>query len=80
MAKYDPLYDFLDRQTASEIIMSFGEIERIINSHLPKYSNKRDWWGNEISNSSRHVQKYAWMNAGFRAEPDLAKNIVVFRR
>ena len=55
MAKYDPLYDFLDRQTASEIIMSFGEIERIINSHLPKYSNKREWWGNEISNSSRYV-------------------------
>ena len=30
MAKYDPLYEFLSRQSCSRIVMTFSEVARII--------------------------------------------------
>jgi len=67
MAKYDPLYHYLRRKTAADLPMTFRDIERVISSMLPKSANLAQWWANEESEESRHVQAKAWLSAGFRA-------------
>jgi hypothetical protein len=78
MSKYSPLGEFLQRQRAVEISMTFTEIERMIGAKLPPSSLQyRPWWANDSS----HVQSKVWLDAGFRTEQvDLGNRNVVFRR
>ncbi len=80
MAKYDPLRRFLSRNKHAEIELSFAEIERIIGAMLPKSAARPQWWANEISEDSRHVQSRAWRDAGCEAYPVLDAERVRFRR
>ncbi|MDP1697711.1 MAG: hypothetical protein Q8L45_08005 [Xanthomonadaceae bacterium] len=68
--KYDPLHQHLrqlPRQT-NEVTLSFADIERIIESRLPKSaSDFRAWWGNQVKISNR-PQAAAWLGAGFQVE------------
>ena len=82
MAKYDPLYEFLGRQSCSRIVMTFSEVARIIGDDELVDSAFRypAWWANETNPNPPHVQKKAWLNAGFKAHPDLDKQMVVFER
>lgn len=63
--KYSPLGHYLKNQPKEKIKISltFGKIEEIINTKLPKsaidYSAR---WSNEVEGS--HVQSHAWLNAG----------------
>lgn len=77
--KYAPLRDYLAGQTASEVPMTFGEIERVIGAELPpKAPSHRAWWSN---NPSNNVMTKAWLDAGFRAERvELEKGRLVFRK
>jgi hypothetical protein len=79
MGKYEPLKEFLRKQRASEVRMSFGQIEQILGAKLPpKAQRHRAWWSNSASNS---VMTKAWLEAGFRSERvDLAGRKLVFRR
>jgi hypothetical protein len=78
MSKYSPLGEFLQRQRAVEISMTFTEIERMIDAKLPASSLQyQPWWANDPS----HVQGKVWLDAGFRTEQvDLGNRKVVFRR
>ena len=79
MAKYDPLYEFLNRQDAQRIVFTFDEVARLIGEELPESACKHpEWWANENSDDSSHVQRHAWMKAGYKASADLDKRIVVF--
>ena len=79
--KYAPLYHFLTCQRLSEIVLSFGEIEDIIDEKLPPSAYRRDeWWGNEDSSKTRHVQARAWQVAGYDAKPDREARRVRFLR
>jgi hypothetical protein len=79
--KYDPLRLHLKRATTSSIVLTFAEIERVIGAGLPPTAAKRsEWWANETSPASRHVQCQAWRDAGFNAFPNLGARIVTFRR
>ena len=81
MAKYDPLYDFLRRQDAQRIVFTFDEVARLIGEKLPESAYKHpEWWTNENSDNSSHVQRHAWMKAGYHAEADLKKEIVSFTK
>jgi|SRR5262245_47762959 len=79
MGKYEPLKDFLSKQTTDEVRMSFAQIEQIIGAKLPpKAQRHRAWWSNSASNS---VLTKAWLEAGFRSEQvDMAARKLVFRR
>lgn len=66
MAKYDPLKRYLSRQKAS-LDLTFPEIERIVGAMLPKSAHRQQWWANETSPTTSHVQIAAWRDAGFRA-------------
>ena len=67
MAKYDPLQAHLARRGSPEIELAFDEIERIIGTALPETASRPQWWANETSPDTRHVQCRAWRDAGYDA-------------
>lgn len=66
MAKYDPLRDYLLRQSQPEFYLSFQQIETIIGASLPASADRPQWWANTKSPGS-HVQREAWRIAGYDA-------------
>ena len=78
MGKYDPLGDFLRRQKASLVPMTFDQIERIVGSTLPKSRRYPAWWSN---NPWNNVMTQVWLDAGFETEQvDVEHGKLVFRR
>lgn len=67
MAKYDPLQAYLARRASPEIELAFEEVERIIGTSLPESAGRPQWWANESSPDSNHVQCRAWHGAGYNA-------------
>ena len=43
MPKYDPLRDYLGKQTVSEVVLSFAQIEKLVGP-LPRSSARVDFW------------------------------------
>lgn len=80
MAKYVPLYNYLRRKPGPEIKMTFADVERVIGDLLPKSASSPQWWANERSPESRHVQCNAWIDAGYEAVPSVDDEKVLFRR
>ncbi|HEX4535191.1 MAG TPA: hypothetical protein VH000_13215 [Rhizomicrobium sp.] len=79
MSKYDELGQYLKRQAASEIPMTFAEIEDVLGTTLPPSAYRhRPWWSNNPNNS---VMTKAWLDAGYRTERvDMAAQKLVFKR
>lgn len=81
--KYDALADYLRRQDKSCCAMSFAEIEGVIGGPLPRTAHsRREWWDNDRSPTSHHVQsKFGWLAAGWIVESrDLDRELVTFCR
>ncbi len=78
-SKYQPLQDYLRGSSQNEIILTFKEIEDIINYTLPKSAwTKKAWWSNRTKGA---WQSLAWMEIGYRVENlDLEKETVTFRQ
>ena len=78
MGKYQPLGDFLRKQRASLIPMTFSEIERITGTMLPKSQQYPAWWSNSTTNN---VMTQVWLDAGFETEQvDVENRKLVFRK
>ena len=77
--KYEPLTEFLRRQSRAVVRMSFDEIERVIGAKLPRSAaDHRAWWSN---NAQNNVMTKAWKDAGFESEDvDMKGRRVAFRR
>ena len=77
--KYEPLTEFLRRQSGAVVRMSFAEIEREIGAKLPPSAmHHRAWWSN---NAENNVMTKAWRDAGFESEDvDMKRRRVAFRR
>jgi hypothetical protein len=73
------LGEFLQKQPAEEVPMTFAEIERVIGGKLPPNSPQYPaWWSN---NPSNNVMTKEWLRAGFRTERvDVKARKIVFRR
>ena len=67
MSKYAPLRKYLKRQKLSEIILTFGEVEDIIDAPLPKNAGTPQWWANIVNPDHGHVQRESWRAAGYDA-------------
>jgi hypothetical protein len=67
--KYTPLENYLRDLPANqkEVILSFEQIEGILNNQLPAsaYEDER-WWEHETEGN--HVSARAWTNAGWKIE------------
>lgn len=79
MAKYDPLREYLRRQRATELDLSFREIERKLGYMLPNMAARPEWWATAGEPGPREVQKQAWRAAGFDARL-VGEERVQFRR
>lgn len=79
MAKYDPLTRYLRRQAPDKIVLTFHEIETLLNSILPKRARQADWWANEPRNGAE-VQTGAWLRAGYHAFAALDRERVTFQK
>ena len=65
--KYTPLENYLRGLPVNqrEVVLSFEQIERIINDKLPPSAyGYQQWWDNE--KEGNHVNARAWANAGWK--------------
>lgn len=79
MSKYEPLGEYLKKQSKEQVPMTFAEIERVTGTRLPPSAIKhRPWWSNNPRNS---VMTKIWLDAGYESEQvDMAARKLVFRR
>lgn len=79
MSKYAALQHFLANVPASQVPMTFAEIERVIGAPLPASSRRhRAWWSN---NPTNNVMTHAWLEAGFESsDVDIVRERLVFRK
>jgi hypothetical protein len=84
-AKYDPLEHYLAQRRATErqVTLTFGEINSLLDSPLPRSAySLRQWWENPRDASTR-PQARAWLNAGFEVDAvkqERRSGMVRFRR
>ncbi len=77
MSKYDPLERWLAACGREEITLRFDEIEAILGFALPASAGLYPaWW----TDWAGHPHARSWVDAGYRASPDLRGKKAVFRR
>jgi hypothetical protein len=67
MTQYDALRDYLKRQKQAEFVLSFEQIEEIIDAALPRAAQRASWWETLRSPQERMPQREACIEAGFVA-------------
>ena len=80
MGKYDRLRDYLKRQRAAAIELTFREIELVLGCMLPNSAVRPQWWANSKEHDTRNVQQSAWRDAGFHAFLSAGRERVRFER
>lgn len=64
---YDRLRDYLLHQTVPEFILSFAQIEAIIDDALPRASQRASWWETTRSPQEKMPQREACLAGGYNA-------------
>jgi len=64
---YDLLRDYLKRQTLAELVLSFDQIEEIIDAALPRAAARASWWETLRSPQEKMPQREAVLAAGYIA-------------
>ncbi len=67
MTPYDALRDYLMRQRQTEFVLSFEQIEEIIDAALPRAAQRAAWWETQRSPQEKMPQREACLEAGFVA-------------
>lgn len=67
MNDYDPLRDYLKKQTLPEFVLSFEQIEEIIDAALPRAAHRASWWETERSPQEKMPQREACLDGGYIA-------------
>ena len=80
MSNYDALRDYLKKQTRSEFILTFAEIEDILGFALPRASHRASWWETARSPQVGAPQRMACFDAGYIATRQSDNNGVRFKR
>jgi len=64
---YEALRDYLMRQKQAEFVLTFEQIEEIIDAALPRAANRASWWDSLRSPDIQMPQREACLAAGFKA-------------
>jgi hypothetical protein len=67
VTNYDTLRDYLKTQTQAELVLSFEQIEEIIDAALPRAAHRASWWETLRSPQEKMPQREACREAGFIA-------------
>ena len=80
MNDYDPLRDFLKKQTAAELVLTMDEIEELIDGVLPRASHRASWWETDRSPQEKMPQREAVRATDYIANRLIDGSGVKFRR
>ncbi len=80
MNDYDSLRDYLKKQTLPEFVLSFEEIETIIDASLPRAAQRASWWETLRSPQEKMPQREACLAAGYVATRQADGSSVKFKR
>jgi hypothetical protein len=69
---YDALRDYLKKQDLPEFVLSFEQIEEIIDAALPRAAHRASWWDSLRSPQEKMPQREACLDGGYVAtrQPD----------
>jgi len=80
-AEYRPLHEYLRDRYASAVVLTFSEIEDLLNAKLPEAARQRaDWWTGVAADGTPSPQSRTWTEANRSAAPNLAAHCVRFER
>jgi hypothetical protein len=77
---YDALRDYLKKQTSSEFVLSFEEIEELIGAALPRAAHRASWWETLRSPEVKMPQREACVAGGYIATRQADGTSVRFKR
>ena len=80
MNVYDPLRDYLKAQKRAEFVLSFEQIEEIIDAALPRAAQRASWWETLRSPQEKMPQREACLEAGFIATRQADGTSVKFKK
>ena len=80
MNDYNPLRDYLKKQTLAEFVLSFEEIEQLIDAALPRAAHRASWWETLRSPQEKMPQREACLAGGYIATRLTDGNSVKFKR
>ena len=80
MNVYDPLRDYLRQQKLPEFVLSFEQIEEIIDAALPRAAQRASWWDSLRSPQEKMPQREACLEGGYVATRQADGNSVRFKR
>ena len=77
---YDTLRDYLKKQTLPELVLTFVEIEEIIDAALPRAAHRASWWETLRSPQEKMPQREACLEAGYIATRQADGTSVKFKK
>jgi hypothetical protein len=77
---YGALRDYLKKQKLPEFVLSFQQIEEIIDAPLPRAAQRASWWETLRSPQEKMPQREACQAGGYIATRSADGNSVRFRR
>ena len=80
MNDYDLLRDYLRKQALFEFVLSFEEIEKIIDAALPRAAQRASWWDTLRSPQEKMPQREACLAGGYIATRLAGGKSVRFKR
>jgi hypothetical protein len=67
LGDYGPLREYLSRQTLTELVLNFDQIEEILGFALPRASQRASWWEKERNPENARPQRDAIRDGGYEA-------------
>ena len=80
MNDYDLLRDYLKTQKRPEFVLTFAEIEEIIDAALPRAAHRASWWETTRSPQEKMPQREACLEAGYIATRQADGKSVKFKK
>ena len=80
MNDYDALRDYLKRQSLPEFVLTFEQIEEIIDAALPRAAQRASWWDSLRSPQEKMPQREACLEGGYVATRQADGQSVKFKR
>lgn len=77
---YDLLRDYLKKQKLPEFVLTFEQIEEIIDAALPRAAHRASWWETERSPQEKMPQREACLDGGYIAARQPDGKSVKFRK
>ena len=80
MNDYEALRDYLRQQTLPEFVLTFEQIEAIIDADLPRAAQRASWWDSLRSPQEKMPQREACLEGGYIATRQADGKSVKFKR